>query len=492
MIELFQNIPQFYEYIFIGVYSIILIITVVIILFDTNNPTKALFYLFLTITIPFVGIAFYYSFGINHRKHKFHKRKISADKQIVKQLDQLFIQQQNDFERIISQNLKHFKSLAYFLFNDGKELFGQNNYQILINGEEKFPELFKSINNAKKFIHIEYYIWKNDKIGNEFKDILISAFNRGVEIRIIYDDFGSNGIRKNIVKELKDIGIKIFPIIKIKFIGLANRLNHRDHRKIVIIDGEIAFIGGINIADNYDNRQNNKVYWRDIHLKISGYTVNNLQRHFISSWNTCSDEELKVNNIYFPTLFTPYNTINKGFAQIIAGGPDYKHSYILLSFLKIFSLAQEKLYITTPYFIPDLSIKNILKQSALGGVDVRLLIPDTGDSLLVSLATKSYIGDLLRSNVKVYLYKKGFIHAKTIVADSFLSVIGTANMDVRSLSLNFEINSVIYDVDIAQQMESQFLMDLQDSKQVLLHEYEQLPGYVKLGYRIARLVSDFL
>ena len=492
MIEFFHNIPQFYEYLFGGLYVVILIVTAVIIIFDTNNPTKALFYLFLTITIPFVGIAFYYSFGINHRKHKFYKHKVRADKQIVKQLEHLFVKQKNDFERVANENLKHFKSLAYFLFNDSRELFGQNNYQILINGEEKFPELFKSIKNAKKFIHIEYYIWENDKIGNEFKDILISAFNRGVEIRIIYDDFGSNGIRNNIVKELKTIGVKIFPIIKIKFIGLANRLNHRDHRKIVIIDGEIAFVGGINIADNYDNRQNNKVYWRDTHLKISGYTVNNLQRHFVSSWNTCSDEELKVNNIYFPNLFTPYNTLNKGFSQTIAGGPDYKHSYIQLSFLKIFSLAQDKLYITSPYFIPDVSIKNSLIQSALGGVDVRLLIPDTGDSLLVSSATKSYIGDLLRSNVKVYLYQKGFIHAKTIVADSFLSVIGTANMDERSFSLNFEITSVIYDPEIAHKMERQFLNDLQDSNQISLLEYEQLPGYVKLGYRIARLVSALL
>ncbi len=273
---------------------------------------------------------------------------------------------------------------------------------------------------------------------------------------------------------------------------LANSINHRNHRKIAVIDGKIGFVGGINISDRYDNRLGNAIFWRDTHLKIEGPTVGSLQRHFITNWNFCSGETLTVNNKFFPHFHSPQLNGHKEPAQIVAGGPDYKRSYIQLSFFKIFTLAKERLYITTPYFIPDESTIIALKQAALGGVDVRLIIPEDSDSRIVSAATKYYMEGLLSAGVRVYLYQKGFVHAKTVVADTFLSVVGTANMDIRSFDLNYEINAIIYGKEFGKKMEDMYYDDLKECREISYSDWVKISKWRKLGYSIARLLSYFL
>jgi cardiolipin synthase len=487
----FEIIQQMFDLLII-IYIPLIVYTLYRILFDTNSATKALAYILLVITVPVLGIIIYFSFGINYRKHKIYDKQLKIDKKFVEQISELYENQINKFDEKYKTKLGDFYSLAKFLLVDASELISANTYELLINGENKFPQVTQEISSAKHHIHMEYYIWENDHIGNEIKNLLIKKHKEGVQVRVMYDAYGSRGIKNNIVRELSDAGVNIHPVLKIKLVAFANRINHRDHRKIIIIDGNIGFIGGINISDRYDNRSNNDGYWRDTHLKIIGPAVANLQRHFVTKWNYCSPEFLVVNKLFFPNLDTLIPSNNDEIAQIMAGGPDYKRSYILLSFFKIFAEAKEKLYITTPYFIPNETIIIALKQAALGGVDVRLIIPEESDSIVITAASKYYLRSLLSAGVKVYLYEKGFVHAKTIVADSFLSVIGSANMDIRSFDLNYEINAIIYGKNFGKKMENLFYDDLEHCSEIVYSDWEKLSKWKQLGYSIARLLSYFL
>jgi cardiolipin synthase len=269
-------------------------------------------------------------------------------------------------------------------------------------------------------------------------------------------------------------------------------MNHRDHRKVIVVDGHTGFVGGINISDRYDNSIDTGLYWRDTHVKITGATVHNIQRHFIINWNACQPDKLPVNKELFPDIDEKVTKTEKQFSQIVAGGPVYRMSTIMLTYAKIFTSAREKLYITNPYFIPSESILDALKQAAISGVDVRLMMPEKSDSAVVGAASKFYYEELLEAGVRILMYKKGFVHAKTVVADESLSVIGTANMDIRSFDLNFEIMSVTYGKQLAEQLEQAFLKDQDESHEVTLEEWSQLSTFTRLKYATARLVSSFL
>jgi cardiolipin synthase len=269
-------------------------------------------------------------------------------------------------------------------------------------------------------------------------------------------------------------------------------LNHRDHRKIIIIDGKCSFVGGINLSDRYDNSIDTGLFWRDTHVKISGPLTNSLQRHFIVSWNSSGAEPIQFSKELFPQEIVKMNDSTSALGQVVPGGPIYQKSNIMLSYVKIFSLATEKLYVTNPYFIPNETIMNALCQAAISGVDVRLMIPEKPDSAIVGAASKFYFTELLNAGVRIFLYRKGFVHAKTVVADSRVSVVGTANMDIRSFDLNFEIMSIIYGTEFASKMEDMFQADLAECSEVSNVEWQKKKTGQRLIYAIARLISSFL
>jgi len=281
-------------------------------------------------------------------------------------------------------------------------------------------------------------------------------------------------------------------VIKVKLVALANRINHRDHRKLIIMDGHTGFVGGLNVSDRYDNSIDTGLYWRDTHVKITGPLVLNMQRHFIVNWNACQPNKLSVTKDLFPVVIEKEQAGKMELAQIVAGGPIYPMSNIMLTYFRIFTLAKEKLYITNPYFIPSDSILDALKQAAISGVDVRLMMPAKSDSAIVGAASKFYYTELLQAGVKIFMYKKGFVHAKTVVADEKFSVVGTANMDIRSFDLNFEIMSVIYGKNLAVQLEKAFLNDLTECDELNYEEWLKQGIFKKLTYAIARLISSFL
>jgi cardiolipin synthase len=484
-------LPFLNELIFL-IYILFIIFTISKILLNTRSTPKTLAYILLVIVLPVFGIFFYYAFGINYR----HKKVSSLASDEFKKFTQSFKEHVSDNTKKLvkeyNKSLEKYTDLIHFIYQLGQEKLSINQYKLLINGEEKFPEVLKTLITAKYFIHMEYYAWENDTRGNQIKDVLIKKINEGVNVRILYDAYASRKIKNNIVKELKSAGAEIYPVIKVKLTRLANRMNHRDHRKIIIVDGHTGFVGGINLSDRYDNSIDTGLWWRDTHVKITGETVHNLQRHFIINWNVAQPGKLAFTNELFPKVNPADNGNEPEFAQVIAGGPVYRMSNIMLGYLKLFTTAKEKLYITNPYFIPNESIMDSLKQAALSGVDVRLMLPEKPDSAIVGAASKFYYSDLLYAGVKIYHYKKGFVHAKTVVSDSEISVVGTANMDIRSFDLNFEIMSVIYGKNFAAQLENAFLEDLKLCDEVSYNDWKQQGTFNRLTYSIARLVSSFL
>ena len=398
----------------------------------------------------------------------------------------------SDLVKVYPQIAEKYAELIHFIKNLGNEFLGRNEFKLLLNGEEKFPEVLRTLETAENFIHMEYYDWENDVRGNQIKEVLIKKIGAGVKVRIMFDDYASKNIKRNIVKELRNAGAEIYPVIKVKLARFASRMNHRDHRKVIIVDGHTGFVGGINISDRYDNSIDTGLYWRDTHVKIMGDTVHNMQRHFIVNWNACQKNKLEFTKELFPTTKQGNNTSIRNLAQVVAGGPIYSMSTIMLSYFKIFTIAKEKLYITNPYFIPSEGILDALKQAAVSGVDVRLMIPEKSDSAIVGAASQFYFRELLHAGVRIFLYKKGFVHAKTVVADKNLSVVGTANMDIRSFDLNFEIMSVIYGEDFATELEKVFLDDLKECKELSYSEWLKIGTLKRLGHAFAKLISSFL
>lgn len=474
-------------------YVAVLILVCLRIIFDGRNNTKSLAYILLVIFIPLLGMFFYFSFGINYRKRKIYSKKIVQNADMARRLrENIYSHSQQVLDKG-GQSVQSNKELAYMLLKDSMSALTDNNdVKLLINGENKFPEVLQAIDEARDHIHIEYYIYEEDEIGREIERALTRKAAEGVTVRFIYDDFGSRSIRRKLVPRLIRGGVKAFPFNRVYFIALANRLNYRNHRKIIVIDGRIAFVGGINISDRYINDiTGKKTYWRDTHIRIEGPGIQYLQYLFLCDWNFCAEEKLQPTRAFFPD---PSSLPVKGnkVVQIAASGPDSDMPTILFSLLQAINLATEEILITTPYFIPGESLLDALIVAALSGVSVKLLAPGYSDSKLVNAAAKSYYDDLLSAGVEIYLYTKGFVHAKTLVADGKIGIVGTANMDYRSFDLNFEVNAIVYDKTFAKELREVFYNDLKDAERIDPDVWRRRPILSQLLEKSARLFSPLL
>ena len=477
-------------YIIGAVYVAIVIAVCLRVIYETRSATKTMAYLLLILFIPIGGVVFYILFGINFWKTKLYSRKSMDDE---KMLNRLKKEMEIYMKETISPNdlaVENNRELAVMVEKELRSpLTRRNKVKLLLNGEEKFPEVLEALRNAKHHIHIEYYIYEQDEIGEQIEELLILKAREGVKVRFIYDDFGSPNIKKKTEELMRNAGIEIYPFQKVHFYLLANRLNYRNHRKIIVIDGQIGFTGGINVCDKYINNGSKKLFWRDTHLRIDGPGVFYLQYLFLTDWNFCSGKVLAPEKLHFSVPADPRDDC---FLQVAASGPDSVQPSILFSLLQAIYLARKEILITTPYFIPGDSILQALRIAALSGLSVKLLVPGVGDSRLVNAASKSYYEDLLCAGVDIYMYQKGFVHAKTLVADGNLSIIGTANMDLRSFELNFEVNVLLYDRAFSQQLRTVFFKDLEDAEKIDKDTWCQRPAYQQLPERIARLFSHVL
>lgn len=471
-------------------YGAILLLTCLRIIFETHSSTKTLAYLLFCIFIPVIGLIFYFTFGINYWRIKLYYNKLAEDEKLLKQIRKNIPYFPASAGTEDNASLMQNAELVSMLIKDIKSPLTRNNkVKLLLNGEEKFPELLKCLADAKHHIHLQYYIFEQDEIGSEVIELLIKKANEGVEVRFIYDDFGSPAIKRKIENQMKEAGIEIYPFSKVHFYLLANRINYRNHRKIVVVDGQTGFVGGINVSDKYINNKKGERYWRDTHLRIDGPGVYYLQYLFLSDWNFCSTRNLNPKQEYFSQEVT-HN--GDKYVQIVGGGPDSVQPSVLFSLLQAIYLAQKEILITTPYFIPGDNIIDALRIAASSGLSVKLLVPGKGDSRIVNAASKANYSDVLKAGVEIYFYEKGFVHAKTMVTDGKLSIIGTANMDYRSFELNFEVNAIVYDVAFAQKMRKVFFEDLTHAKKLNEQKWYKRHVLYQLGERIARLFSPAL
>ncbi len=475
-------------------YVILLFFICIRVIYDTRSSVKTLAYLLLVVFIPVLGIGFYFLFGINYRKRKLYNKKLTEGEGLAKKLKEDISRYSRRTLEQGSDGIKRNKELAILLVNDNlSPLATGNHIKVLINGENKFPEVIQALLAAKDHIHIEYYIYEDDEIGRTIENILIQKAQEGVTVRFIYDDFGSRSIRKKLVPRLRSAGVQASPFYKVYFILFANRLNYRNHRKIIVIDGKTGFVGGINVSDRYINQSpdKNKLFWRDTHLRIDGPGVHYLQYLFMCDWNFCVGDDLQPAEAFFPSPSAIPAAGNK-VVQIAASGPDSDTPTILFSLLQAINLATKEILITTPYFIPGESLMDALIVASMSGVSVKLLAPGISDSVMVNAAARSYYDDLLHAGVEIYLYKKGFIHAKTMVTDNSMAIVGTANMDYRSFDLNFEVNAVVYDDEIANELTRVFYEDLKDAEKIDPEKWINRPVYKRLMEKTARLVSPLL
>ncbi len=477
------------SWIVLTIYIACLVLVCLRIIFETHSSTKTLAYLLFCIFIPVFGILFYLAFGINYWRKKLYSSKTGEDDQLLEDLKKKILYYNEASVKL--QDLQgDTAELATMLIKDLQSpLTRHNSIKLLLNGEEKFPELIQALQEAKHHIHMEYYIYEQDEIGKTIIELLLKKAKEGVQVRFIYDDFGSPSIKKKIEKRMQEAGIEIYPFHKIHFYLLANRINYRNHRKIVVIDGQTGFVGGINVSDKYINNKKGKLFWRDTHLRIDGPGVYYLQYLFLADWNFCCGAGLKPEEIYFGQ-----NTTTKGdtLVQVVGSGPDSMQPLVLFSILQAIYLAKEEILITTPYLIPGDNIIDALRIAASSGLSVKLLVPGKSDSRLVNAASKANYQDLLKAGVEIYFYQKGFVHAKTLVTDGKLSMIGTANMDYRSFELNFEVNAIIYDKPFAKQMRTVFFDDLKQATKLDAKDWYKRPVYAKLSERVARLFSPCL
>ena len=371
----------------------------------------------------------------------------------------------------------------------GHSPYRENNEVMMYSdGKEFFTALLDALRKAEKCINIEFYIFKIDGIGSEILSILEEKAAKGVEVRLLYDSVGSRTLNKRVLKNFISVGGKtgeFFPSW-LKIINL--NMNFRNHRKIVVIDGEIGYVGGFNVGNEYVNRGHQFKFWRDTHLKVKGQAVNELNKRFILDWDYASDENLDNIIKYFPKP-KEYGDVG---IQIVSSGPDHMDEYIKIAYMKIINNARKYVYIQTPYLVPDEPMLEALRISALSGVDVRIIVPGAPDHFFMEWVLSANIANLIDYGVKIYRYNNGFIHAKTIVSDDIVSSIGTANMDNRSFRLNFEVNAFIYDGVVAKQQAKIFLNDQKFSTFVTKESYEKRSRALRIKESLIRLVAPIL
>jgi cardiolipin synthase len=456
-----------------------------------RDPIRTMMWIIVLYFLPVVGLILYIFFGQNYRKTKIFSRKALKDMKYLDRLTRqqvLMLRKSEIFEDYPEKT--GFKNIMTLLLNNSKAIITEmNSIEIYHTGEKTFEAIKEALLSAKDHIHMEFYIIEDDKIGNEIKEILIRKAKEGVKVRVIYDDVGSWGLSRRFVRKIRQANVKIKPFMKVRLPFLSSKLNYRNHRKILVVDGKVAFMGGINIADRYITG-GIFGYWADTHIKLEGESVQSLQAIFMVDWYFVSHEILlRKHKIYFPD-----NTVdNRILIQMVTSGPDSDWASIMQAYFSIINSAKHHIYITTPYFTPNEGVLTAIKTASLSGVDVRLLLPEKNDSHLVYWCTLSYLGELMDAGVKVYLYNKGFIHSKFITADGHLSAVGSANIDMRSFEHNFEVMAIIYDEHITKQLEKTFQIDIQNnSKTVNPEKWENRPWNKHAQEGIARLLTPLL
>ncbi|MEK4628869.1 cardiolipin synthase [Solibacillus sp. FSL R7-0682] len=474
----------------ITLYILNIIFALVVIFFSRKSASSTWAWLFVLFFLPIVGFILYLLIGRNlQTKHFVRWMTVNQEEtaEIFREQQTLLHEGRFAFPNAISK--KHAALIQMNVDYNHALLSSKNDVKILTEGKEKFKSVIEDIERAQHHIHIQYYIYKMDDVGRSIYNALVKKAREGVEVKMIYDDLGSRKLQKKHLKELIDAGGQVEAFFSSYFTLLNPRINFRNHRKLVIIDGQIGYIGGFNVGNEYACLDENFGYWRDTHLRIEGNSVYSMQAHFLFDWHQArsdafnSDEEK-----YFPSFeIEPVIPV-----QIVSSGPDTDTESIKNSYIRMILSAKKYVYIQSPYFVPDEPFLHAIQIAASSGVDVRIMTPAKTDHPFVFGANSAYGGDLLSYGGRVFRYEKGFLHSKMMVVDDELAMIGTANIDVRSFSLNFEINAIVFEEAIAIQCRELFELDQQESFEMTEERYAQRSNWTKIREAVSRLLSPIL
>lgn len=467
-----------------------ILFAIAIIFFERKEPKSVWAWLLLLTFLPGLGFVFYLLLGTNLRKKKMFRMKEIEDDlhKLVKYQEQKL---RHNSEELLSEELKEYADLVmYNLETSGAVLTQENEVTILTDGNEKFDSLLEDIKKAKHFIHMEYYIIKNDVLFNRLVTALQEKVKEGVEVRILFDGMGCRSVSHRYWRKLRESGIQTAEFFPALFRRFHLRVNYRNHRKIVVIDNKVGYVGGFNIGREYIGLDEKFGYWRDTHLRIRGDAVYGLQLRFLLDWNYAAQENLFAGED-FPEYLDP-GIIDGSRIQIISSGPDLSRQQIRDNYLQMIHKAKKSILIQTPYFIPDEAVLTALIIAVKSGVDVRIMIPCKPDHPFVYWATYSYVGELLSEGAKVYTYENGFLHSKGMVTDEQVFCYGTANMDIRSFALNFEVNAIVYDPKAAGRMADLFRQDLEKCREITPELYGARGIWIRFKEQICRLLSPLL
>lgn len=459
-------------------YCIVAIVLMVRVVLKNRDTVKTLAWMMVFIFLPFLGLVLYFFFGRDT-----HKAKIIG-KRLLSQIQRGHLN--GDVNGKVDVPQEYSSLVSFFENTSSAQLLPASSIGI-IHDTHKFAEtLIEELEKACEHIHIQFYIFEKDEFGRRVRDILVEKARQGVEVRLIYDSVGCWNVGRKFYEDMRCEGLYVESFLKVRFPLFTNKVNFRNHRKIVVIDGKVGFIGGCNIADRYIKGINGGE-WRDTMLIMRGAAVNGLQTSFLIDWYF-ANRSLVSGKRYFPNSVP----CNGALVQVVQSNPVGEVKTILGGYIKILSNAKGYVYLQTPYFMPNESFLQAIRNATMSGVDVRLMIPEYSDSRVADLMSMSYLGSLLSVGVKVYLYSGGFLHSKTVVCDDDVSSVGSANIDFRSFYYNFEVNAFVYDKDIAQEMKAIFLEDLKKCRQLTLNEYRARPFLRRSLESIARLFSPLL
>ena len=465
-----------WKVILFGVYQVIVILTIIHVVLDNRQPAKTMAWALVIWFVPVVGIVFYLFFGVNTRKERLISQRsldMLSKRSMLEFVEQRDLRLPEEYKPIIDLFVSENFSLPF----KGSEV------KIHTDGYSFFHALLKEIASAKDHIHLDMYIFEDDALGNMVRDALVAKAREGVEVRLIYDDVGCWNVSNRFFERMREEGIEVAPFLPVRFPSFTSKVNYRNHRKMIVIDGRTGFIGGMNIALRYVKGTKSQP-WRDTMLQITGSGVYSLQRAFLVDWYFV-DRNLISNRKYYPHP-SEESSHNESLLQIVTSGPDTPYPEIMQGYVRMILAAKKYIYIETPYFLPTDPVLFALKTAAAGGVDVRILVPLRSDTKFVEWAGRSYLREMVKAGVSVSYYKTGFLHSKMIVCDDAICSCGSTNVDFRSFENNFESNAFIYDTKVGIAMRDIFL---EDTSQSLL--FTDMPQRVKPNI-LKRLVESLV
>lgn len=458
-------------------YVLSIITVIVVIIGENRNPLKSLAWVTVLILLPAVGLVLYIFFGRSIK----NKRMISRRNKRRLRRRESFHAPQAELNRLSAEN-RQLVHLATTL--TGSTFYPGNATRVYTDGAEKFAALKQDLRSATQFIHLQYYIFEDDALGTEIADILKDKARQGVKVRVIYDHIGSIHVKSGFFKSMAEAGVEIYPFFRVRFTPFASRINWRNHRKIVVVDGRVGYIGGMNIADRYLDGGKKFALWRDCHIRIEGPAVSALHNSFAVDWTFMQqplpDEECDV------------TVRGDDIMHLVTAGPMNRWHNVAHAFHHAIASARQRVWLQTPYFLPTESLLKALQSAALAGVDVRVMLPRHSDSALLVHASASYITECMQAGIKLYFFEPGMLHSKVLIVDDEFSSVGSTNFDFRSFEHNFEANMLIFSPTVNLQLRELFVADMKQSTRVRRDEWDRRPWPRKIAESLTRLLSPVL